>query len=373
MTTPFSDAPTAPAPPPLPPEPPERRRRWPIVIAVGIAVLGLIIVIGSVISLPYVIYSPGEATPVDDVVRIAGARTYRHRGDVLFLTVAVSRQRPNIWRFLAAKADDDVTIVSEDQYLGGASRRRVQRENVQAMDDSQLAAKKVALEELGYRVTATGSGAEVIEVYPDTPARGHLRPGDVITAIDGEPVRLRDEVGEMVRSKPAGTEFTFTVTRDGRTRSESITTEEAPNGPLRGQPYIGIGAGTKDLQLKFPVDVSIDPGSVSGPSAGLAFTLTIIDQLSPGNLTGGKNVAVTGTMALDGTVGEVGGVRQKTATAIDAGAKLFLVPVKELREARERAGSAMKVIGVRSIDDALRALRRNGGAPVEPVAPPAAA
>jgi Lon-like protease len=373
MTSPFSDAPPASAPPPSPPPPPISRSRWPVVVAVTIAVVGLIVIVGSIIRLPYVIYSPGDATPVDDIITITGARTYRHRGDVLFLTVSVSRQRPNVWRFLAAKADDDVKIVGEDSYLQGASRQRVQRENVVAMDDSQLAAKKVALEELGYQVTATGAGAEVIGVYPDTPAEGKLRAGDVITAIDGEPVRLRDEVGEIVRASPAGTTFAFTVTRDGRTRSESITSEEAPSGELEGKPYIGVAAATKDLKLDFPVDVKIDPGSVSGPSAGLAFTLTIIDQMSPGSLTGGKNVAVTGTIGLDGDVGEVGGVPQKTATAIDAGAKLFLVPAGEVREARSRAGDALKVVGVRTIDDALRALRENGGVPVESVAPSAAA
>jgi PDZ domain-containing protein len=112
---------------------------------------------------------------------------------------------------------------------------------------------------------------------------------------------------------------------------------------------------------------------VTGPSAGLAFTLTLIDELSPGNLTGGKDVAVTGTMDLDGHVGEVGGVPQKTATAINAGAKLFLVPTGEVKEARRRAGSALTVVGVHTIDDALRALREHGGAPVRPVAQKAAA
>jgi PDZ domain-containing protein len=241
------------------------------------------------------------------------------------------------------------------------------------MDDSQLAAKKVALEELGYSVTATGSGAVVEQILIDGPADGKLKPGDVITAIDGEPVRLRDQVGTIVRSKPAGTTFTFTVTRTGRTRSVKVKTEEAPSGELRGKPFVGIAASTKDLKLEFPVDVTIDPGSVSGPSAGLAFTLTIIDKLSPGNLTGGKDIAVTGTIDLDGVVGEVGGVRQKTATAVGAGAKLFLVPSAEVGEARERAGQDMKVIGVDSIDDALRALRENGGDPVREVAPQAAA
>jgi PDZ domain-containing protein len=373
MTTPFSDAPTAPAPPPAPPEPPIRRRRWPVVVTVGVIALFVILLLGTVIRLPYVIYSPGSATPVDHVVRISGARTYRHRGNVLFLTVAVSRERPNVWRYLVAEADDDSEVVAEHDYLQGASRAKVQKENVVAMDDSQLAAKKVALEQLGYTVIATGKGALVEQVLKHGPAAGHLRAGDVIKEIDGQPIQLRDEVGTAVRSKPVGTTFTFTVTNKGQVRTETITSAKAPDGELRGKPYIGIGANSVDPKLKFPVDVTIDPGAVSGPSAGLAFTLTIIDKLSPGDLTGGKNVAVTGTIELDGTVGEVGGVPQKTAAAIEAGAKLFLVPSAEVREAKARAGSSLKVVGVDSIDDALRALRENGGDRVERVAPKAAA
>ena len=123
-------------------------------------------------------------------MRISGARTYPHRGNVLFLTVAVSRERPNVWRYLVAEADDDSEVVGEDDYLQGASRAKVQKENVVAMDDSQLAAKKVALEQLGYTVVATGKGALVEQVLRHGPAVGHLHAGDVITAIDGQPIQL---------------------------------------------------------------------------------------------------------------------------------------------------------------------------------------
>jgi Lon-like protease len=368
MTAPHPDAPMAPAPPSAPPAPPRSGRRWPVVVAVGAVLAVIVLVLGTVIRLPYVIYSPGDATPVEGIVRISGAKTYRSPGEVLFLTVAVSRGRPNVWRWVQAKLDDDSEVVGEDQFLQGQSRSRVNRENVVAMDDSQLAAKKVALEQLGYKVTATGAGAVVAQVVKDSPADGHLEVGDVITAVDGEPIRLAEQVGTIVRSKPAGTSFVFTVTRNGRTRSETITTEAATRGELKGRPMIGIVPVTKDLKLDFPVDVTIDPGAVSGPSAGLAFTLTIIDEMTPGSLTGGKKVAVTGTMDLGGNVGEVGGVPQKTAAALDAGAKLFLVPTPEVAQAKERAGSGATVIGVDTIDDALRALRRHGGAPVQKVA-----
>jgi Lon-like protease len=371
MTAPVPDADTAiPTPPPAPPS---NRSRWPVVLAIVTGVVVIIILAGTVIRLPYVIYSPGDATPVEGIVQISGAKTYKTPGQILFLTVAVSRGRPNVWRFLAAKLDDDSQIIGEDRYLGGQSRTRVNKENVVAMDDSQVAAKTVALNELGYKVKASGAGAIVRQVVKGSPADGHLEPDDLITAIDGQTVQLADEVGTIVRAKPAGTQFDFTVIRKGATRSELITTRAAKTGPLKGKPQIGIVPETKDLKLSYPVDITIDPGPVSGPSAGLAFTLTIIDEMTPGSLTGGQKVAVTGTMDLQGNVGEVGGVPQKTAAALDAGAKLFLVPPPEVKQAKARAGTGATVIGVRTIDEALRALRAHGGAPVQKIAPAAAA
>lgn len=373
MTTSFPDVPTVPAPSFPSSEPPSPRRRWPVVLAIALGFAIVILLLGTVIRLPYVIYSPGDATPVESIVRISGAKTYRSPGDVLFLTVAVSRERPNVWRWLQASLDDDSQIVGEDNYLGGQSRSKVNRENVVAMDDSQLAAKKVALEQLGYTVPVSGSGVIVAAVAKDSPAAEHLKSRDLITAIDGQPVRVASELGPIIRSKPVGTSFVFTVTRDHRTVPETITSVKAKRGPLKGKPQIGIVPATKDLKYDFPVGITIDPGPVSGPSAGLAFTLAIIDEMTPGSLTGAQKVAVTGTMDTDGFVGEVGGVPQKTAAALSAGAKLFIVPKAEVKQAKARAGSAATVVGVDTIDGALRALRAHGGVPIQKIAAPAAA
>jgi PDZ domain-containing protein len=136
---------------------------------------------------------------------------------------------------------------------------------------------------------------------------------------------------------------------------------------------VGVLTATRSEKFEFPVDVEIDTGRVSGPSAGLAFTLTILDELTPGDLTGGEKVAVTGTIRADGGVGPIGGAEQKAVTAREAGAKLFLVPAEEVDEARGRA-DGMKVVGVRTLDDALAELKELGGddAGVAP-GPPSAA
>ena len=139
--------------------------------------------------------------------------------------------------------------------------------------------------------------------------------------------------------------------------------------PATGRAQIGVVTRTRNEKFDFPVDVKIDTGRISGPSAGLAFTLTIIDDLTPGDLTGGKKVAVTGTIQPGGAVGPIGGVQQKAVTADRAGAKLFLVPMPELKDARSHAGD-LKVVGIRTLDDALTELAKAGGEPSVPPAPP---
>jgi PDZ domain-containing protein len=116
---------------------------------------------------------------------------------------------------------------------------------------------------------------------------------------------------------------------------------------------------------RFPINIQINTDRVGGPSAGLAFTLAIIDNMTPGNLTGGKKVAVTGTISGDGIVGPVGGVEQKAITARHNGVKLMIVPREEVKDARSGAGN-VKVVGVHTLDEALAALQKAGGAPVPP-------
>jgi PDZ domain-containing protein len=216
---------------------------------------------------------------------------------------------------------------------------------------------------LGYPVRVTRA-AVVGAVLPHTPAaRAGLEPGDVIAAIDGTEVDRAEQVGSIVQARPVGTSFVLTVRRHGKPRSLTVVSGTAPSGAIRGKPYLGISTGTVDLKVDLPVDVKIDAGDVSGPSGGLAFALSIIDDLTPGNLTGGQRVAVTGEIDPEGHVGQVGGVPQKAVAAREAGAKLMIVPRAEVRDARSRAGS-MPVVGVSTLDDALRVLRAHGGAAV---------
>jgi len=339
--------------------PVRRRRRWLTVLgSVALGVIAVIVTAMAIIHVPYVIISPGEATALDDdIVTISGAPTYGHRGDLLYLTVRVTNDDPNVWRYVLAKLDDEVSVEEREDIIGCAGYEESARLSQDQMVQSQDIAKQVALQRLGYQVTESGGQVVIVDVECGGPSEGSLQLADVITAVDGTPVTKADDVRPLVQAHRPGETVHFTVRRDDDTREIAVRL-----GRRDGVGFVGIATQTF-TDASFPVDITIDTDRVSGPSAGLAFTLAIIDDMTPGNLTGGRRVAITGSIQPDGSVGIVGGVEQKAVTARRAGARLMLVPVGEAKAAREHA-EGMKVVAVRTVDAALAALAANGGDPV---------
>ena len=227
------------------------------------------------------------------------------------------------------------------------------------MSEAQASAKKSALERLGYTVTETGAGAFVRNVVPGAPADGRLQRGDVITAVNGTSVATSDAMADIIRAQAPGSTVVFTVERN-----DQVSTIEVPTvANEAGTTVVGIVTLTADPGYDYPFDVEITSGDVSGPSAGLAFSLGIIDELTPGDLTGGMRVAVTGTIDGEGRVGPIGSAREKAITAKQGRAQLMLVPVENLEDARS-AGVDIEIVPVATLDDALAALAARGGAPV---------
>ena len=159
----------------------------------------------------------------------------------------------------------------------------------------------------------------------------------------------------MLRVEPANTDSGQPPARD-----ETIVLGTRTDGRTYG--FVGVGLADRIHEKDpLPIDLSIDSGSVVGDSGGLAFTLSIIDELTPGELTGGHRVAVTGTIQTDGTIGPIGGVQQKVVSAREAKAELMLVPVENYDEAKAKAGDSLKVLAVKDLPAALAALSDIGG------------
>jgi PDZ domain-containing protein len=229
--------------------------------------------------------------------------------------------------------------------------------------DSKLVAERVAFQHLGLDVTDLGNGALVQRINENYDVANHLVPGDVIKFIDGDPVRLAEDVGTIVTAHEPGDVVTVTWEREGETelRSADIELSSTTDAAGNTRTVLGVTPVTFEYTLDLGAyEVTIDTGSVGGPSAGLAFTLTLIDELTPGELTGGQVVAVTGQINADGSVSPVGGVKQKAIAANREGAVAMIVPSSEIAEAEANAGD-MPVYGADTLDQALAVLGEIGG------------
>lgn len=338
---------------PLPPPRPRRFLRW------ALPALAILIVLLACVTftLPYYAVAPGSARQVNDLIGVPAERTFPPRGKVLLATVALSRVTPV--EAVQGWLDSETDVVPEKRILGPVRRGRFNQLNLQAMDDSKQTAAVVALRRLGFSVAEEGKGALIEAVEAASPARGRLSQGEVITAVDGRPTLLAENALEAIRSKQPGALVRLEVQGlRGSARVEEIVLGSRPDSRAG---FLGVVLRTKERRFDYPFDVTIDSGAIGGPSAGLAFTLGVLDTLTAGELTGGKRVAVTGTIEIDGTVGDVGGVVQKTAAVRAAGAEFFLVPPKEFEDAKAHAGRRLKIVSVANLDEALAALGRIGG------------
>jgi Lon-like protease len=334
--------------------PPRRRSKSPWILGVIGTILVLASIVASFIQLPYYTIAPGDALDVNGLVTVHGARRYPPKGSVMLLFVS-ERSRINGWRWLQAALDPDIDLIKQRDFAGTADPADLDAQAVRDMTESQNAAKYVALRRLGYKVTPE-KRVRVDSVIRNRPAAGVLQDGDLIVSLDGKAVTTVDQLTSGLLKHKPGEQVSIGYVRDGRRHVASIRLASGE----KGRPVVGVYLG---VPLKFPIDIRIDTSDIGGPSAGLAMTLSVLDELTPGNLTGGKQIAVTGAIGFDGKVYPIGGAGQKAVAARHRGAVLFIVPTADVAEAKTRAGS-MKVVGVRNLSDALRALRAAGGAPL---------
>jgi Lon-like protease len=213
------------------------------------------------------------------------------------------------------------------------------------MTNSQDDATAAALNELKIPYTTVIS---VVSTVTDQPAAGKLLKGDEIVSVDGKPLSTTEAVGEAVRARGPGEEVTFGVVRGTQKLDVAVRTTGE-----QGKAMVGV---TMQAKYKFPFKIDINVGDVGGPSAGLMFSLGIVDKLTRGPITGGKQIAGTGTITPEGVVGPIGGIAQKMVGARDAGATVFLTPADNCAEAVKGAPGGLRLIKAETLGDAVRAL-----------------
>jgi Lon-like protease len=297
------------------------------------------------------IFLPDAAHPVAPLVRVQGGNEGNGPGTIYF--VDVFERRATLLEKLFPWIRSGSTLIPASYVVpAGVSDAQQRNADLREMTMSQKVAAAVALRKLGYHVVAKPDGVLVDAVELGSHAVGKLQPTDKIVSVNGAPTltiaQLRTELGKV---KP-GDVVTLGVLRGTQPVTVKVKTVPDPANPKRA--LVGFTPDqSADIQL--PIKVQIDAGNVGGPSAGLAFALQVMEELGK-NVAHGYRVAATGQMELDGTVAPIGGVKQKTYGVRKAKADVFLVPAGENAQEARRYAHGLRIIAVKSFQQALHAL-----------------
>ena len=332
-----------------------------IVALVPIAVFGVLL---AVVTVPFVSLGPGPTFDtlgeVDGkpVVAINGTTTHPTTGHLNMTTVS-QRDGLTLGEALTLWLSGEEQLIPRDLvYPPGKSREDVDKANNADFKQSEDSAAYAALGYLKYPAAVT-----VATVTDAGPSAGKLKPGDAIDAVNGTPMANVEEfTGFLKNTKPGQV-----VTIDYRRKNDPaglLGTAQIALGTNKDRDYGFLGVAVLDAPWA-PFVVDFNLANVGGPSAGLMFSLAVVDKLTTGDLAGSAFVAGTGTISVDGKVGQIGGITHKMAAAHDAGATVFLVPAKNCYEAISDNPSHLRLVKVETLGQAVDALHAvtSGGQP----------
>lgn len=314
---------------------------------------------GASVPLPYFLERPGPARPLagvsarDPLVEVPSED--REGGDLSgsYLLMVVNQLRATPFNLLYDLVDDRSIRVPAQAVLppGVAPEAYFDAQRREFATTAEIAAA-VGLRLAGLEVPL-GEGVRVVEVAQGSPADGSLQPDDVVVLADGSAVATTSALQAAVAQ--SGTEALPLTVRRGDDDVEVVVTPAAVEG---GDPRIGVSVETVPFDEALPVDVAVDGGRVGGPSGGLMIALSVYDLVDGADLAAGREIAGTGTIDADGSIGPIGGIELKVLAAHGVGADVFLAPEGQGEAARGAlpGGSDLQILEVATADEAVEAL-----------------
>ena len=329
-----------------------------IVALVPIVVFGVLL---AVVTVPYVSLGPGPAFDtlgeVDgkQVVDIKGTQTHPTSGHLDMTTVS-QRDGLSLAEALTLWLSGQEQLMPRDLvYPPGQSREEIDKANDVDFKESEHSAEYAALGYLKYPQAVT-----VAAVNDPGPSVGKLQAGDSVQAVNGTPVATVEQFTSYLKNTKPGQP----VTVDFRRKNAPPGVAQITLGSNKDRKYGFAGLSVMNAPWA-PFVVDFNLANVGGPSAGLMFSLAVVDKLTTGNLAGSKFVAGTGTIKPDGTIGRIGGIVHKMTAARDAGATVFLVPAENCYEATSGKLPGLQLVKVDNLGGAVNALHAvtSGGQP----------
>ena len=319
-----------------------------------IVFLFLFIIISSLslIQTEYYFMSPGPPYQWD--IDYGEIDNYEFDGSLYQLTVR--RDEANVLIYIWSLVNDSYDLYPREVILpDGVTPKELSEISIQNMRTSENVAIAVALKNVGYEISSKGDGVAVVGILDDSPVKDKLKKGDLLNSINNKDISSATEFISTLRTYSIGETVSIGLLReiDGNKKTLTIETTLIEHVEYEGEPMVGFLATTVNERFDFPFEIDIKTGNVGGPSAGLMMALNVYNNLIPEDLTNSMIVAGTGTIEIDGSVGPVGGIKQKVIAAKKAGAELILVPVANFEEAKIFETEETAIVAVDSFSEAL--------------------
>ena len=306
----------------------------------------------GLITTEYYFMSPGP--PYQWEIDYGNNENYTFEGNLFQLTVR--RDEANVFVYLWSLINDSYDLYPREVILpDGVTPQELSEISIQNMRTSENVAIAVALKNLGYEIDTKGEGVSVVGLLDDSPVKDKLKKGDLLNSINNIEIFSATEFISTLRTYSIGETVSIGLLRevDGAKEQIYIETTLIEHVEYKGEPMVGFLATTVNERFDFPFEIDIKTGNVGGPSAGLMMALNVYNNLIPEDITNSMIVAGTGTIEIDGSVGPVGGIKQKIIAAKRAGAELILVPVANFEEAKPLETDKTSIVAVDSFDEAL--------------------
>jgi len=306
----------------------------------------------SLIQTEYYFMSPGPPYQWD--IDYGEIDNYEFDGSLYQLTVR--RDEANVLIYIWSLVNDTYDLYPREVILpDGVTPKELSEISIQNMRTSENVAIAVALKNVGYEISSKGDGVAVVGILDDSPVKDKLKKGDLLNSINNKNISSATEFISTLRTYSIGETVSIGLLReiDGNKKTLTIETTLIEHVEYEGEPMVGFLATTVNERFDFPFEIDIKTGNVGGPSAGLMMALNVYNNLIPEDLTNSMIVAGTGTIEIDGSVGPVGGIKQKVIAAKKAGAELILVPVANFDEAKIFETEETAVVAVDSFSEAL--------------------
>lgn len=315
-----------------------------------IIALAILILIFN-IRLPFYVNAPGGTININNRIEYQDKKEYKGSLNMLYVTEYVS----SIPFYLLSHIipDWDLESIKENQVSSTESVEEINKRNKILLENSINNATYVAYKSANKKIEITKTKYVVVAVTKEN----GLKIGDEILEVEGKKVSSLEMIKQTIEEKNVGDEINLKIKRNNKEQEVVAKIEKDQNKKALGVMIVTNYnlKPEKEVKLKFKQ-------SESGSSGGLMMSLSIYSAISDKDILKGRNIAGTGTIDMNGNVGEIGGIKYKIMGAVKNKMDVVLVPSANYEEAikvKEAKNYKIKIVKVDTFMDAIDYLTTN--------------